>query len=95
MTLDDARRAVLALLNRNAGASSEELVLLEERTLEKPYGWVFFFNTKRFAETRDLVHALGGNGPVVVERETGRISPLGSARPPETEIAEYERQNRT
>jgi hypothetical protein len=68
------------------------LVLLDERTQEKPYGWVFFFNTRRFVESRDLVFALGGNGPVVVERETGRITLLGSARPPEKEIAELERQ---
>jgi hypothetical protein len=93
MTLDDARYAVLALLNRNTGASNDELVLLDERTQEKPYGWVFFFNTRRFVETRNFVFALGGNGPVVVERETGRITLLGSARPPEKEIAEFERQS--
>lgn len=93
MTLEEARVAVLDELNREYRSKDDELVLLDDKTLTKKYGWIFFYNSKRFMETRNFIYALGGNGPVVLERESGRISRLGTARSAEEEVAVFERVN--
>ena len=69
--------------------SDNELII--SNALEKPWGWVFFYNSKRFLETRDDRHAIAGNGPFLIERETGRLFETGTARPLEYYIANYER----
>jgi hypothetical protein len=91
VTLDDAKNAVLRELNKGRSVD-EELVLMEEHTIAKPYGWIFFYNSRRYVETRDFLHALEGNGPVVVERRTGRMTHLGTARPTDEVIADFEAQ---
>ena len=58
--------------------------------IRKPYGWIFFYNSRRYLETRSPLLALAGNGPVVVERH-GQLHQLGSAHAPDVTIAEFER----
>src|SRR5687768_2200550 len=93
MTLERAREALLECLNRNVDTDDEECALLEQFTIEKPYGWVFIYNAKRYVETGDFAHALVGNGPVVVERTTLRITPLGTAFPVDETVARFEREH--
>jgi immunity protein 35 of polymorphic toxin system len=57
------------------------VALMPESTIEKPYGWVFFFNSKRFLETRDPLEALGGNSPILIDAEHGGVTLLGTALP--------------
>jgi Immunity protein 35 len=47
---------------------------------ERKRGWAFPYNTKRFAETQNPLDGLLGNGPVFVDRATGEVHALGSAR---------------
>lgn len=70
------------------------LVVVEEMTLTKRYGWVFFYNSRRYIETRDIFQAIAGNGPVVILADTGEVVALGSARRPEEEIAAFEQQRK-
>lgn len=67
-----------------------ELIILSERTIQKPYGWIYFYTSRRWLETRSIEYAIGGNGPLVVLRETGEIVTLGTARTSEEEIAAFE-----
>ena len=90
MDQDSAKSAVLKHLNATYSVAGDELVILEERTRVTPYGWVFFYNSRRYIETRNILYALGGNGPVVFERETGSIVPLPSHSPPDEVIRQYE-----
>jgi hypothetical protein len=48
-------------------------IVLEADTIERPFGWVFFYNTKRFIETGVFKYRLAGNGPVIVDRESGAV----------------------
>ncbi|HEY6033427.1 MAG TPA: YrhB domain-containing protein, partial [Kofleriaceae bacterium] len=64
--------------------------IIEERTLTKSYGWVFFYNSKLFLETRDIRHGIAGNGPLVVLASTGELVMLGTARPAVDEIVAFE-----
>ena len=65
--------------------------IVPEHTIEKSYGWIFFYNSRRYLETGNFLEALGGNGPLVVERTDGRINTLSSGKAPEVSIAEFER----
>lgn len=58
---------------------------------ELPYGWAFFWNTDEYLRTGDIGHALGGNGPLIVSRETGALYGLGSAGTFEQQCAAFER----
>ena len=90
VNFDDARIRVLSHLNQVYGEGPDALVILDDRTIEKPYGWIFFYNSREFVETGDFLHALGGNGPVVFEAATGEIHQLQTAREPIVEIRRFE-----
>lgn len=72
--------------------SNEPLKLLEDKTVEKDFGWVFFYNTKRFLETHDRKYMMPGNAPFVVEREDGSVHFLFSSVPPNQAIEKYEKE---
>ena len=67
------------------------VAIIEKRTIQKPYGWIFFYNSNRYLETLSPLEALGGNGPIVVKRADGNLHQLGSGVPPDVSIAEFER----
>ncbi len=62
----------------------------EGPTIEQSYGWVFFYNSRRYLETGDIMFAFAGNGPVVVERKDGTVTELGSGRSVEDELRDFE-----
>ncbi|MGB7468804.1 MAG: YrhB domain-containing protein, partial [Candidatus Acidiferrum sp.] len=67
-----------------------ELVILEEKTVEKDFGWVFFFTTKKYLQTHNPSDLLPGNSPLVVERADGSTHFLSTSVPPKKAIEEYE-----
>lgn len=71
--------------------ASQALVLLQDKTLEKDFGWVFFYTTKKFHETHDKKYLIPGNGPLVVDRLDGATHFLSSSMPPARTIEEYEK----
>ena len=67
-----------------------ELVILEDKTVEKDFGWVFFYTTKKYLESRNPGDLLPGNAPLVVERADGSTHFLSTSLPPNRAIEEYE-----
>lgn len=65
-------------------------VVLEETTLDKPYGWVFFYQNRLYVETGDVQHAFGGNAPIIFNRLSGEYRVTGTAHPLEHYLREYE-----
>jgi hypothetical protein len=59
--------------------------------LAKPYGWVFFYNSREFIETRNRRTAWAGNGPFLIERVNFNLKVFGTALPLERYLAEYEK----
>jgi hypothetical protein len=61
--------------NHLDGKSSDDVqyVVVDESTIEKPFGWIFFYQSKKFLETGIFMHRLAGNGPVFVNKVTGEI----------------------
>lgn len=71
-----------------------ELALLEDKTLAKEFGWVFFYNTKKYLETKDFRDMLGGNAPIIIDKNTGKVTETGTANPIEDYIDEYEKSRK-
>lgn len=62
MNYEDARIQVLADLEKIFGKG---IVLVDTATIEKPYGWVFFYNTEEYVKTRNPDVALMSNTPFI------------------------------
>lgn len=67
-----------------------KLVILDNETIEREWGWVFFYNTEYYLTTGDIYDALLGNAPYIVNRYTGELSETGTAYDIEEYIKEYE-----
>jgi hypothetical protein len=92
ITREEALRLVVEHLGRPDWLPSEDdWVVVEEATIEKPWGWVFFHTSKLWRETGKIQYAVAGNAPLLVEREGGRIIATGTAHPVEHYVANYER----
>jgi hypothetical protein len=92
LTLKDARGRVEALLVDWGTYVEGGLAVVDELTIAKPYGWIFFYNARRYLESGDIRESVAGNGPVVVLAETGEPFVLGTARRPDEQIALFERE---
>src|SRR6188768_3437442 len=95
LTKEQAHALIVAEINRSQkdddAGTPIALAIVDEHTIERPWGWVFFYNSRRFVETRDFRHALAGNAPYIVNRHTGEIRLTGTAHKIEYYIAHYER----
>ena len=52
---------------------------------EHEFGWVYFYNSREFAETGNFLHSLVGNAPFVFGRADGKLYSTETAHP----IAHY------
>lgn len=58
-------------------------------------GWMFCFDSKEYVETGEFSAQLAGNGPLLVDRDTGELHAFGTARPPKEYLEEYSRRKRS
>ncbi|AEG00867.1 YrhB domain-containing protein [Methylomonas methanica] len=68
----------------------DEIVLVDSATIERSWGWVFFYTSRKWSETGDIQYALAGNAPVIVERDTAKLIETGTAYSAEHYIDRYE-----
>ena len=67
-----------------------ELSIGYDEIIKKPYGNIFFYTSKKFAETGDFIYAVAGNAPFLVENKSGTIISFGTSKADEFYIEEYE-----
>jgi len=65
-----------------------QLQILEEHTIRKPYGWIFFYQSKDYF-SKPITRLLVGNGPILV-LDDGKIVQLPTAIPVDEAIRRYE-----
>ena len=91
VTKEQARARVLEEIHRLPhGLDPDGIVILDEHTIEKPWGWVFFYQSRRSRETGDERWLVGGNAPYIVNRHDGSLHETGTAHPIQHYIREYE-----
>ena len=65
-------------------------VILHKQTIEKPYGWIFFYQDRDYLRSRDPSIALRNNGPLIFNRHTGEYHVTGTPLPLDAYVAAYE-----
>lgn len=92
---DEARKIVdsqLKFIQSNSlDLEGDELVIIDEATIEKDFGWVFFYQSKKFLKTKNFSDQLLGNAPYIVNRFDGSFEITGTANEIECYISEYQR----
>jgi len=81
MTKSEAQQIALRYVKAKERVAGCELVLLDQATLERSFGWVFFYDSMRHRKTGDFREALAGNAPIVVTRADGLVHETGTALP--------------
>lgn len=87
MNREEAQRLVEEALDRMMVG---DCVVLEDETIERSWGWVFFYQSRAFVESGDDAEMLAGNSPVIVNRYTGELVYTGTAYDIEEYLQEYE-----
>ena len=87
ITYAEAEKLVQAQLDERTEITQCPMAILHEHTIAKPYGWVFFYQSRAFVEGKNKNDRLSGNHPFLVDRLDASIVPLGRFQ---EELAEYE-----
>ncbi len=87
----EARSLAEQYLSNLQVSPAVELAILDEHTIETDFGWVFFWNSKRYLETDEFQYAIAGNTPLIVDRRDGSIHETSTAEPIEEIIERYRR----
>jgi len=86
----EAKALVDAFITNDDLPAGDVAIVLDDETIERPWGWVFFYNSRRFVETGDVRSCLGGNAPLIVERTSGRLLETGTAQDIGFYLSNYE-----
>ncbi|WP_264553008.1 hypothetical protein [Flavobacterium sp. N2038] len=80
LTFEQARKIVSDnLLEHSKLLDNDSLVILDHLTVEKPYGWIFYYDSKFWQnENRDSTYIYAGNTPLLVDKQTGKLVPCCS-----------------
>jgi Immunity protein 35 len=62
---------------------SDSWLILDDATIERDWGWVFFYDSKLHHDTRDFQYAVAGNAPLVVRRSDGAVLATCTHKPVE------------
>ena len=89
MDLDRATEIAERWVMRCAADSGLNLKLNRDATLERDFGWVFFYGPD------DMSILIAGNAPIIVDRTSGSVHVTGTAPPLEQYLETYARTGRT
>lgn len=93
MDYEEAKHKVLEFVN---GKGTENpAILIEENTLTRDFGWVFFYQSKKYLEEKDVLSMWVGNAPVIVNKHSGEMKYTGTANPVMYYVEEYEKEQGT
>jgi hypothetical protein len=88
---EEAHHLMSAWLTAQSIRANIVFDLIDQDLIETEFGWVFFYESRRFKETGDFSDRLAGNAPVIVDRAIGSLHVTGTARPTAEYIEEFRR----
>jgi hypothetical protein len=69
--------------------------LVVVRVDEHDFGWVYFYDGSLHVQTGNVLDAIAGNAPLIVDRSDGKLYITGTAQPVEFYLQEFRRGIRT
>lgn len=88
---ETAKRLVLELITQDWDVPGAHPVILDEITIERDFGWVFFYDSSRHLESGEVSDLLAGNAPIIVNKHDGSLHITGTYKAVEEFIAAYKR----
>jgi hypothetical protein len=73
-----------------AASPDDEWIILDEHTIERDWGWVFFYDSRQYHTLGDFRFAVAGNAPYFIRRSDGAVFVAGTALPVEEYIRDFE-----
>lgn len=80
MDLNEAKNIAESYLESLKNSCPVEIEINLDITEEFDFGFVFYYNSKEYWQTKDFAKSLAGNGPLLVKRDTGELITLPSSR---------------
>lgn len=93
LDIDKAKKIVCSRLLELEQKVGEPLFVVDEKTIERNRCWVFFYNSKKYAETGNAIYKLAGNAPFIVDKKDGSLHSTGTAEPIMNYILKYEERH--
>lgn len=90
ITKVDAEIKIFKLISAYPPPDNDRYIIVVEETIEKEWGWVFFYTSEKYLQTGELQYAVAGNAPFIVAKENGAIFTTGTAEPIENYISRFE-----
>jgi|GEM_PF-2820747 len=54
--------------------NNDGVVILDEKTIEINFGWIFFYESRLWVETKKIRYRMVNNFPIIVDRFDGKVS---------------------
>jgi hypothetical protein len=77
-------------LKKRRGKSTIEPMIYEDEIIKKPYGNIYFYDSKEYILTGSFNKSLVGASPFLVEKKIGRVVTFGTSMDLEDYIKAYE-----
>ena len=89
LQIEEQKINEFAKASPNSVNSNIKLVIDDRYTETHEFGWVFYFNSKKFIFTGDWEHALAGNSPIIVDKSNPQLIHTGTEKAVEYYVANY------
>jgi hypothetical protein len=70
-----------------------QVVIMENKTITKEYGWIFFPASKKYVETGDRKYLIPGLSPVIVNKNDSSVVRVPSSVTLELFLRDYEKSH--
>jgi len=81
---DEAAQSLLVYLNDEFSRIGKEIAVYDGAHTADESGWIFFWDTRDFVETKNPAYGFKGSNPVLYDKGTGRIQFI-----PQHEVFKY------
>jgi hypothetical protein len=88
---EEAKEIAQNALHKTRSRIDNELVIQDKFTVEFETGWVFYYQSRKYLETGDILFRLMGNGPIIIDKEEGLAYQAGTGEPVQYWIEEFKK----
>jgi hypothetical protein len=92
LTKEQAREKALKEILKYWQIEDDEPVIMDEDTMEEDFGWVFFYESRNFLDTKIYTYFLTDNAPIIVNKYDGSTHLTGTYGDIEDYIEEYRKE---
>jgi hypothetical protein len=85
----EAKKLAQKALDKTWSRTDDDLVIQDQFTVEFNNGWVFYYQSRKYLETSDILFRLMGNGPVIIDKEEGLAYQAGTGQSVQYWIEEF------